>query len=133
MLYRPITVGDESRDTAASIEHGMRSARRGNRRLYAEKFDKVVDDTQTVLPVVMPDAGFYLWINLSEADTHAITTPPSRKRCIATIMSRFAGIILRASAGCEPQNFVRLAWLPMSMKPWKQHSASPNSSLVVSR
>ena len=40
-----------------------------NRRLYAEKFAQVVAILKPVLPVVMPDAGFYLWIRTPIADT----------------------------------------------------------------
>ena len=38
-----------------------------NRRLYAEKFERVMEILKPVLPVSMPDAGFYLWLNVSEA------------------------------------------------------------------
>ena len=40
-----------------------------NRRLYAEKFARVVAILKPALPVVMPDAGFYLWIRTPIADT----------------------------------------------------------------
>lgn len=40
-----------------------------NRCLYAEKFAQVVAILQPVLPVVMPDAGFYLWIRTPISDT----------------------------------------------------------------
>jgi N-succinyldiaminopimelate aminotransferase len=40
-----------------------------NRRLYAEKFEQVVDILKPVLPATMPDAGFYLWIRTPIADT----------------------------------------------------------------
>jgi len=33
-----------------------------NRRLYAEKFSRVIEILKPVLPVTMPDAGFYLWL-----------------------------------------------------------------------
>ena len=38
-----------------------------NRRLYAEKFAHVMKILKPVLPVSMPDASFYLWLNLSKA------------------------------------------------------------------
>jgi N-succinyldiaminopimelate aminotransferase len=41
-----------------------------NRRLYAEKFARVVEILKPMLPVSLPDAGFYLWLNLSEAGLH---------------------------------------------------------------
>jgi N-succinyldiaminopimelate aminotransferase len=40
-----------------------------NRRLYAEKFARVAEILQPVLPVVLPDAGFYLWVRTPVADT----------------------------------------------------------------
>ena len=40
-----------------------------NRRLYAEKFTRVVELLQPVLPVSLPDAGFYLWARTPVADT----------------------------------------------------------------
>ncbi len=40
-----------------------------NRRLYAEKFAKVIAILKPVLPVALPDAGFYLWIRTPIADT----------------------------------------------------------------
>ncbi|MFY9259280.1 MAG: succinyldiaminopimelate transaminase [Gallionella sp.] len=40
-----------------------------NRRLYAEKFAQVVEILSPVLPVQLPDAGFYLWIKTPIADT----------------------------------------------------------------
>ncbi len=42
---------------------------RENRRLYKEKFAAVVDLLKPVLPVVMPEAGFYLWVHTPIADT----------------------------------------------------------------
>jgi N-succinyldiaminopimelate aminotransferase len=40
-----------------------------NRRLYAEKFASVLEILKPVLPVTLPDAGFYLWIRTPLADT----------------------------------------------------------------
>jgi N-succinyldiaminopimelate aminotransferase len=40
-----------------------------NRRMYADKFAKVVDILKPVLPVTVPDAGFYLWVRTPIADT----------------------------------------------------------------
>ncbi len=40
-----------------------------NRRLYTEKFSRVVEILSPVLPVSMPDASFYLWIPTPTADT----------------------------------------------------------------
>ncbi|MBI5436279.1 MAG: succinyldiaminopimelate transaminase [Nitrosomonadales bacterium] len=40
-----------------------------NRRLYAEKFSRVIEILKPVLPVTLPDAGFYLWLRVPVADT----------------------------------------------------------------
>jgi N-succinyldiaminopimelate aminotransferase len=40
-----------------------------NRRRYAEKFARVAEILQPVLPLVMPDAGFYLWVRTPVSDT----------------------------------------------------------------
>ena len=40
-----------------------------NRRMYAEKFAKVVEILKPVLPITMPEAGFYLWIRTPVPDT----------------------------------------------------------------
>jgi N-succinyldiaminopimelate aminotransferase len=40
-----------------------------NRRLYKEKFTRVVDILKPVLPVTWPDASFYLWLRVPIADT----------------------------------------------------------------
>lgn len=40
-----------------------------NRRLYAEKFTRVTAILKPVLPVALPDAGFYLWVRTPSADT----------------------------------------------------------------
>ncbi|HEY5993821.1 MAG TPA: succinyldiaminopimelate transaminase [Gallionellaceae bacterium] len=40
-----------------------------NRRLYAEKFAKVIGILKPVLPASLPDAGFYLWLRTPIADT----------------------------------------------------------------
>ncbi|MDP1996431.1 MAG: succinyldiaminopimelate transaminase, partial [Gallionella sp.] len=40
-----------------------------NRRLYAEKFARVVELLQPVLPASLPDASFYLWARTPVADT----------------------------------------------------------------
>ncbi|MEW6562942.1 MAG: succinyldiaminopimelate transaminase [Pseudomonadota bacterium] len=40
-----------------------------NRRLYAEKFARVTEILKPVLPVAMPDAGFYLWLRTPISDT----------------------------------------------------------------
>ncbi|WP_320825241.1 succinyldiaminopimelate transaminase [Reinekea sp.] len=40
-----------------------------NRRLYNEKFNAVVGELKSVLPLTIPDGSFYLWPDLAEDDT----------------------------------------------------------------
>jgi N-succinyldiaminopimelate aminotransferase len=40
-----------------------------NRNLYREKFSAVINILKDTLPVIMPDAGFYLWIKTPIPDT----------------------------------------------------------------
>ena len=84
-----------------------------NRRRYAEKFAKVVEILKPVLPVTMPDAGFYLWLNLSEA---GLRTPIAdttfaqglyRDYNVTVLPGSYLG---RSADGVNPgENFVRLA------------------------
>ena len=40
-----------------------------NRALYQAKFDRVLPVLETALPVVRPDAGFFLWVDVKQSDT----------------------------------------------------------------
>jgi len=89
-----------------------------NRRLYAEKFAKVVAILKPVLPVALPDAGFYLWINLSEA---GLRTPIPNTLITDTAFAQAlyrdynvavlpGSYLARTTQGVNPgENFVRLA------------------------
>ncbi len=77
-----------------------------NRRLYAEKFAQVTKILQPVLPVTMPDAGFYLWIRTPIADT-AFAQSLYRDYNVTVLPGSF---LARSSQGVNPgENFVRLA------------------------
>lgn len=77
-----------------------------NRRLYAEKFTKVVAILKPVLPVVLPDAGFYLWIRTPIAD--ADFAQQLYRDCNVTILP--GSYLARSTNGMNPgENFVRLA------------------------
>jgi N-succinyldiaminopimelate aminotransferase len=77
-----------------------------NRRLYAEKFAKVVEILQPVLPVTMPDAGFYLWIRTPIADT-AFAQGLYRDYNVTVLPGSY---LARSADGVNPgENFVRLA------------------------
>ena len=77
-----------------------------NRRLYAEKFAKVVEILKPVLPVTMPDAGFYLWIRTPIADT-AFAQGLYRDYNVTVLPGSY---LARSANGVNPgENFVRLA------------------------
>ncbi len=84
-----------------------------NRRLYAENFSKVVEILEPVLPVVLPDASFYLWVNLSKAGMRA----PSADTTFAQALYRDYNVtvlpgsyLARTAQGVNPgENFVRIA------------------------
>ncbi|HSM98425.1 MAG TPA: succinyldiaminopimelate transaminase [Gallionella sp.] len=77
-----------------------------NRRLYAEKFARVVEILKPVLPVTMPDAAFYLWIRTPNADT-AFAQALYRDYNVAVLPGSY---LARNAAGANPgENFVRLA------------------------
>ena len=77
-----------------------------NRRMYAEKFAKVVDILKPVLPVEIPDAGFYLWIRTPIADT-AFAQALYRDYNVTVLPGSY---LARTAQGVNPgENFVRLA------------------------
>ncbi len=77
-----------------------------NRRLYAEKFDKVIKRLSPVLPVAKPDASFYLWIRTPIADT-AFAQQLYRDYNVSVLPGSF---LAREAHGVNPgTNFIRLA------------------------
>jgi N-succinyldiaminopimelate aminotransferase len=77
-----------------------------NRRLYAEKFAQVVEILKPVLPVVLPDASFYLWIRTPIADT-AFAQALYRDYNVTVLPGSY---LARTAQGVNPgENFVRLA------------------------
>ena len=77
-----------------------------NRRLYKEKFSKVMDILKPVLPVVMPDASFYLWLKVPIADT-AFAQGLHRDYNVTVLPGSF---LAREVRGINPgENYVRLA------------------------
>jgi N-succinyldiaminopimelate aminotransferase len=77
-----------------------------NRRLYAEKFTRVIGILEPVLPAVRPDAGFYLWIRTPVADT-AFAQALYRDYNVAVLPGSY---LARTAQGVNPgENFVRLA------------------------
>jgi len=77
-----------------------------NRRLYAEKFSRVIEILKPVLPVSMPDAGFYLWIRTPIPDT-AFAQALYRDYNVTVLPGSY---LARPANGVNPgENFVRLA------------------------
>ncbi len=77
-----------------------------NRRLYAGKFAKVVEILEPVLPVVLPDASFYLWIRTPIADT-AFAQALYRDYNVTVLPGSY---LARTAQQVNPgENFVRLA------------------------
>ena len=77
-----------------------------NRRLYAEKFSRVVKILKPMLPVTMPEAGFYLWIRTPIADT-AFAQCLYRDYNVTVLPGSY---LARSVDGVNPgENFVRLA------------------------
>ena len=84
-----------------------------NRRLYAEKFAGVLEILEPVLPVAPPDAGFYLWVNLSAAGMRTPITDTAFAQALyrdynVTVLP--GSYLARTAQGINPgENFVRLA------------------------
>ncbi|MDO8812784.1 MAG: succinyldiaminopimelate transaminase [Gallionella sp.] len=77
-----------------------------NRRLYTEKFTRVLEILKPVLPVTLPDAGFYLWIRTPVTDT-AFAQALYRDYNVAVLPGSY---LARTAQGMSPgENFVRLA------------------------
>ena len=77
-----------------------------NRRLYKEKFSKVVAILQPVLPVAMPDASFYLWLKVPIADT-GFAQALHRDYNVTVLPGSF---LAREACGINPgENYVRIA------------------------
>jgi len=77
-----------------------------NRRLYTEKFSKVIAILSSVLPVAKPDASFYLWLRTPIADT-AFAQALHRDYNVSVLPGSF---LAREAHGINPgANFIRLA------------------------
>ena len=77
-----------------------------NRRLYREKFSRVTEILKHVLPVELPDAGFYLWLRVPVADT-TFAQQLHRDYNVSVLPGSF---LAREARGVNPgANFVRIA------------------------
>jgi N-succinyldiaminopimelate aminotransferase len=77
-----------------------------NRRLYAEKFSAVTEILRPVLPVEMPEAGFYLWLR-TPIDDAAFAQALHRDYNVSVLPGSF---LAREAQGVNPgSNYVRIA------------------------
>jgi N-succinyldiaminopimelate aminotransferase len=77
-----------------------------NRRLYGEKFAKVITILETALPVSKPDASFYLWVRTPIPDT-VFAQQLYRDYNVSVLPGSF---LAREAHGVNPgANFIRLA------------------------
>jgi N-succinyldiaminopimelate aminotransferase len=77
-----------------------------NRRLYSEKFAKVMAILNSVLPVTKPDASFYLWVKTPLADT-TFAQQLHRDYNVSVLPGSF---LAREAQGVNPgANFIRVA------------------------
>ncbi len=77
-----------------------------NRRLYAEKFARVAEILKPLLPVTLPEAGFYLWIRTPVADTR-FAQDLYRDYNVTVLPGSY---LARSANDINPgENFVRLA------------------------
>ncbi len=60
-----------------------------NRRLYQEKFDKVLPILQTVFDVRLPDASFYIWLKVPDGDDLAFAKTLWQQAAIQVLPGRF--------------------------------------------
>jgi N-succinyldiaminopimelate aminotransferase len=77
-----------------------------NRRLYSEKFSGVVKILKPVLPVTLPDAGFYLWLSVPVSDT-VFAQHLYRDYNVSVLPGSF---LAREAGGLNPgEKFIRIA------------------------
>ena len=77
-----------------------------NRRLYVEKFSRVVEILKPLLPVSLPDASFYLWLSVPIADT-LFAQRLYRDYNVSVLPGSF---LAREAHGLNPgKSFVRIA------------------------
>ena len=78
-----------------------------NRRLYQEKFDKVVPILQQAFDVQMPDASFYIWLKVPGGDDLAFAKTLWQKAAIQVLPGRFLG--RDTEHGNPGEGYVRIA------------------------
>ncbi|MDO5059924.1 MAG: succinyldiaminopimelate transaminase [Neisseria sp.] len=78
-----------------------------NRRLYQEKFRRVLPVLQTAFKAEMPDASFYIWLKVPDGDDLAFAKKLYREAAIQVLPGRF---LARDTANGNPgEGYVRIA------------------------
>ncbi|MDO5638504.1 MAG: succinyldiaminopimelate transaminase [Neisseria sp.] len=78
-----------------------------NRRLYQEKFDKVVPILQQSFDVKMPDASFYIWLKVPDGDDLAFAKNLWQQAAIQVLPGRF--LARDTEHGNPGEGYVRIA------------------------
>ncbi|WP_107879509.1 succinyldiaminopimelate transaminase [Neisseria animaloris] len=78
-----------------------------NRRLYQEKFEKVVPILQQKFDVGMPDASFYIWLKVPDGDDLAFARKLWREAAIQVLPGRF--LARDTERGNPGKGYVRIA------------------------
>lgn len=78
-----------------------------NRRLYQEKFRRVLPVLQTAFEVGQPDASFYIWLKVPDGDDLAFAQKLYREAAIQVLPGRF--LARDTEHGNPGQGYVRIA------------------------
>lgn len=78
-----------------------------NRRLYQEKFDRVIPILQEVFDVRLPDASFYIWLKIPDGDDLAFAKNLWQKAAIQVLPGRF--LARDTKEGNPGEGYVRIA------------------------
>lgn len=78
-----------------------------NRRLYQEKFERVIPILQQVFDVSLPDASFYIWLKVPDGDDLAFTQKLYREAAVQVLPGRF--LARDTEQGNPGEGYVRIA------------------------
>lgn len=78
-----------------------------NRRLYQEKFERVIPILQQVFDVKLPDASFYIWLRVPDGDDLAFARKLWQEAAIQVLPGRF--LARDTEQGNPGEGYVRIA------------------------
>ena len=78
-----------------------------NRRLYQEKFDRIIPILQLAFDVKLPDASFYIWLKVPDGDDLAFAKNLWQKAAIQVLPGRF--LARDTEWGNPGEGYVRIA------------------------